>query len=193
MTMQILFYPDAGPPGRRDIIPVNRQPGEDEPTNSANPNVDYHTEQVERVDRSNAGIERHERIISGSEGVEHREEMTHNRAAERQMRLYRSEHLIRFIFGFVEALIGVRVVLHLLGANVENPFAHLVYVLSNLFLFPFFGLIGSPAAGSHVLEIPSLIAIVVYALIAWGLVNLVHAFSIQTTTRTYSSYDRYRN
>jgi len=179
--------------GHRDVIPVNRRSPLDDQTGRTPDSSFRQREQVERVERSDSGVERQERIVSGPDGVEHREELIHNRAAERQMRLYRYEHLIRFIFGFIEVLIGVRVVLHLLGANIANPFAHLVYILSNIFLFPFFGLIGSPAAGNHVLEIPSLIAIAVYALIAWGLVNLVHTFTIQTTTRTYSSYDRYRS
>ncbi|HEX5414444.1 MAG TPA: YggT family protein, partial [Chloroflexota bacterium] len=102
------------------------------------------------------------------------------------------EHLISLIFGCIEVLIGIRVVLHLIGANAANPFASFVYGVSSFFLAPFFGLVGSPAAGRYVLEIPSLVAIVVYALIAWGLVTLLQTFAVQATTRTYSSYDRFR-
>ena len=183
---------DPGSPGHRDVVPMNRESIADESTDPVYPTGGRRTEQVERVDQSDSGIERRERIVNGPTGLEHREEMVRNRAAERQLAIYRAEHLIGLFFGCVEVLIGIRVVLHLLGANIANPFANIVFVVSDFFLAPFFGLVGSPAAGRYVLEIPSIIAIVVYALIAWGLVNLLQTFAVQATTRTHSTFDRYQ-
>src|SRR6266581_62220 len=81
--------------------------------------------------------------------------------------------LIWLLFGILEALIGLRVVLRLIAANPGNPFAELVYGLSYVFVWPFLGLTRTPSANGSVLEISSLIAMFVYALIGWVLVQLV--------------------
>jgi len=77
------------------------------------------------------------------------------------------------LFGILEALIGLRVFLKLIAANPNNPFAELVYNASSLFVWPFSGLTFTPAAAGMVLEIPSIIAMLVYALIAWVIVRLI--------------------
>ena len=182
--------PDSS--GHRDVVPVNREAVEDESLEPGYPTASHRTEQIERVEQSNSGFERRERIVNGPAGLEHREELVRNRAAEQQLAIYRTAHLISFFFGCVEVLIGIRVVLHLIGANQANPFASFIFGVSSFFLAPFFGLVGSPAAGRYVLEIPSIVAIVVYALLAWGLVSLLQTFAVQAATRSYSTYDRYK-
>ena len=66
--------------------------------------------------------------------------------------------LVWLLFGMLEALIGLRVVLRLIAANPHNPFAMLVYNLSYPFVWPFVGLTRTPAANGAVLEISSMIA-----------------------------------
>jgi hypothetical protein len=73
----------------------------------------------------------------------------------------------------LEALLALRIGLKLIGANPDSPFAALIYGFTNLFLFPFAGLIGTPTAGGMVLEISSLIAMLVYALVGWAFERLV--------------------
>jgi hypothetical protein len=73
----------------------------------------------------------------------------------------------------LEALIALRIGLKLIGANPDNPFAAFVYNVSHIFLFPFEGLVGTPAAGGMVLELSSIIAMVVFALLAWALERIV--------------------
>lgn len=75
--------------------------------------------------------------------------------------------------GIVEALIGLRIVLKLIAANPESPFAAFIYNVSAIFLYPFAGLVGTPAAGGVVLELSSIIAMLVYAMLAWGLERIV--------------------
>ena len=50
----------------------------------------------------------------------------------------------------------------------ENLIASLIFGFTDLFLFPFTGLINSPTTGNMVLELSSLFAIIIYGLIAWG-------------------------
>jgi len=97
------------------------------------------------------------------------------REEDREQRLFsfKTTQLIWLAFGLVEALIAMRIVLKLMGANPASLFAAVIYDASYIFLFPFEGLVGTPAAGGVVLELSSIIAMVVYALLAWGIGRLV--------------------
>jgi len=85
----------------------------------------------------------------------------------------RLTQLVWLLFGILEALIGLRVFLKLIAANAGNAFAALVYNASSLFVWPFSGLTRTPAAEGMVLDIPSIIAMLVYALVAWVIVRLL--------------------
>jgi uncharacterized protein YggT (Ycf19 family) len=80
---------------------------------------------------------------------------------------------IYLVFGVIEALIAMRIVLHALGANPNAGFAQLVYGLTAPLVAPFAGLFGNPQANGNVLELQSVVALVVYALVAWVLGKLV--------------------
>ena len=147
-----------------------------------------HTEQT--VD-SRAGVEQRERVVTGQGGIEHRERIVQDTAAEQSLNRLRVSQLIWLLFGIVEGLIGLRVLLKLIGANPDNGFASFIYNAAALFLAPFFGLIGSPSAGGMVLEVPSLIAMLVYALLGWLIMRVISQFFFPPATRSTSTYDRY--
>lgn len=100
---------------------------------------------------------------------------TSQREPERQQRLFtfKATYLIWLFFGILEALLALRLLLKLIGANADSPFAALLYNFTHIFLLPFEGLIGAPAAGGMVLEISTVIAMLVYALVGWALERLV--------------------
>lgn len=80
---------------------------------------------------------------------------------------------VYFIFGAIITFIVLRVVLLLLGANPANAFVDFVYSISAVFVEPFFGVFAyTPTYGPSVIEVTSLIAIITYALVCWGLVSL---------------------
>lgn len=85
---------------------------------------------------------------------------------ERQIFTFKASQLIWLLFGILEALIALRVLLMLIGANPGSSIVALIYGVTAVFLIPFTGLIASPMIGNIVLEISSLFAIGVYALIA---------------------------
>ena len=87
---------------------------------------------------------------------------------EREQRIFtfKATQLIWLLFGILEALIALRIGLMLIGANPNSPIVALIYGFTYLFLFPFEGLVGSPAAGNMVLELSSLFAMLIYGLIA---------------------------
>jgi len=92
---------------------------------------------------------------------------------ERRIFTFKATQLVWLLFGILEALIALRIGLKLIGANPASPIAVFIYGFTSLFLFPFTGLTGTPAAGGMVLEISSMIAMVVYALIAWALERII--------------------
>ena len=108
--------------------------------------------------------------------TDYREVRTTERDSGRGQRVatFRATQVIWLLFGLLEALIALRVVFKLIGVNAVNSFAALLYNVTDLFLTPFANLTGAPAAGGMVLEISSIIAMIVYLLIAWGLERIVY-------------------
>ena len=93
---------------------------------------------------------------------------------KRQIVLRKTTNFVWWFTGIVEGLIGLRVVLRMMAANPGNPFADFVYALSGLFLWPFQTLVNNPSAeGGVVLEVSSIIAMMVYLLLAWVVVELL--------------------
>ena len=88
---------------------------------------------------------------------------------DREQRIFsfKATQLIWLLFGILEVLIALRIGLMLIGANPNSPIVALIYGFTYLFLFLFTGLVGSPTAGNMVLELSSMFAMVIYALIAW--------------------------
>ena len=64
-------------------------------------------------------------------------------------------------------------VLKALGANPVAGFSQLIYSVSAPLVLPFQGIFPTPVTSRSVLELSALVAIVVYALIAWGIVRLI--------------------
>lgn len=83
--------------------------------------------------------------------------------------------VVWFIAGIIIALLALRFILSLLGANRSNAFANFIYDTSHPFVAPFFGLFSYDNINYGVsrFEVYTLIAIVVYALIAYGLARLL--------------------
>src|SRR5205823_2832689 len=79
----------------------------------------------------------------------------------------RGMQLVYLIFGLIEALIAIRFVLKALGASTEASFARFIYGVTAPLVAPFIGLFGNPASQGSVLEVHSIVALIVYALLAW--------------------------
>jgi hypothetical protein len=91
------------------------------------------------------------------------------------------EYLVYFVFGVLEILLGFRLFLKLAGANLTSSFVKVIYGLTGLFVTPFEGifrrLVTSGDQSTLVLEPSTIVALVVYAVLAWGIVKLVRISS----------------
>lgn len=85
----------------------------------------------------------------------------------------KATQIIWLVTGILEALIGIRVVLRLLAASPEAGFAQFIYGITAVFVAPFGLLFQDPSAVGAVLELSSLVAMLIYALAAWGLVRIL--------------------
>ena len=84
-----------------------------------------------------------------------------------------ASRIIWYIAGVLLVLLAFRFVLALLGANPNNQFANFIYSVSHPFVAPFFGLFGyNLHYGVSRFETYTLVAMLVYLVIAWGLARL---------------------
>jgi hypothetical protein len=85
-----------------------------------------------------------------------------------------AERVIWYVAGILLVLLAFRFVLALLGANPNNGFANFIYTVSHPFVAPFFGLFGyNLQYGVSRFETYTLVAMAVYAIVAYGLARLV--------------------
>ncbi|HEX9008700.1 MAG TPA: YggT family protein [Patescibacteria group bacterium] len=91
------------------------------------------------------------------------------------------EYLVYFIFGLIEILLAFRLVLKLLGAGTASGFVEFIYSITAIFVLPFIGIfptaVSQGLSNPSVLEPASIVGILVYAVVAWGVVALVRIFS----------------
>lgn len=89
-------------------------------------------------------------------------------------------YLIYFVFGLLEILLSFRFVFKLLGANPSTGFVDFIYNLSAIFVTPFEGIFNTSlaegAVTTSVFEPATLVALIVYAVVAWGIVALIRVF-----------------
>lgn len=141
-----------------------------------------------------------ERVVTGpaAPATTHTQESevyTEDPYALRRARIYKIQQLIYLLFGILEGLLAIRFVLRLLGANPASGFASFIYGITQPFMTPFANLFGQPAVGGGVLEWNALVAIIVYALIAWVLVKVAWLAGGETrsgvrTSRVNTRIDR---
>lgn len=96
------------------------------------------------------------------------------------------EYLIYFAFGALEILLAFRLILKLLGASTSSTFVSFVYGLSGIFVLPFEGIfrraVTQGIETASILEPSTLVALIVYAVLAWGIVKLTRIFSGEKQT-----------
>ena len=89
----------------------------------------------------------------------------------------RSGRIIYFVLGVIEVLLAFRLIFKLLGANPNSPFVGFIYGISGIFHAPFSGIFSHVttrgAETTAVFEPSIIIAMVVYAIIAAGIVKLL--------------------
>jgi len=71
----------------------------------------------------------------------------------------------------VDALLGFRFLLKLFAANPASPFAKIIYMTTDFFVYPFHNLLSNPSIGNGVFEVTTLIAVLAYIFLTWLLIQ----------------------
>lgn len=127
---------------------------------------------TERGSPAETGLAVQRNVDSMAMRTVHREQAA-RAVSWRQWQLNKATRLIWLATAMLEFLFMMRFVLKLIDANPSAGFAIFIYSVSRLFLLPFLGLTIMPSFGGAVLEIPTLIAMIVYAIWVWLIVRIV--------------------
>jgi hypothetical protein len=100
---------------------------------------------------------------------------------------FRAAAVVGFVVGLVDVLIAARFLGKLLGASSQSAFVHFIYQLSSVMVAPFTGIFGDTGNKTNTFETASLVAIVVYAVIGWGLVVLIRIITAPHGTKPATS------
>ncbi len=86
--------------------------------------------------------------------------------------LYRGTQIVWYILGILEALLAFRFVLKLLGANPTAGFTSFIYTITHPFAAPFLNVFKVTKVVGSVLEWTTILAMLVYWLIAFAIIRL---------------------
>jgi YGGT family len=86
--------------------------------------------------------------------------------------LYRGTQIVWYILGLLEVILAFRFVLKLLGANSAAGFTSFIYGITYPFAAPFLSVFKITDVNGSIFEWTTLLAMLVYWLIAWGIVKL---------------------
>jgi hypothetical protein len=86
--------------------------------------------------------------------------------------LYRGTQIVWYILGLLEVILAFRFVLRLFGANPAAGFTSFIYGITYPFAAPFLSVFKITDVNGSVFEWTTLLAMLVYWLIAWGIVKL---------------------
>lgn len=89
----------------------------------------------------------------------------------------KAKRIVYYILGVLEVLFAFRLIFKLLGANPWSGFVSFIYSASGIFLAPFISIFRSAVTRGNmtqaVLEPATIIGMIVYAILAWGIVKLI--------------------
>jgi hypothetical protein len=95
---------------------------------------------------------------------------THNASSTKL--IYNSTQVVWFILGFVEILLAIRFLFKLFGADSTAGFTNMIYNVTNVLVSPFVSVFQVTYAARSVFEWTTILAGAIYALVAYGIINL---------------------
>lgn len=97
-------------------------------------------------------------------------------APRREVRHFKAVNIIYYITGVIEVFLVFRFLFHLLAANPSSGIVMFVDSVSAPFMAPFNMIFPTSVVGSGAFEWPVLLAMAIYLVVAFGLVQLINVF-----------------
>jgi uncharacterized membrane protein len=133
---------------------------------------------------------REETVTTQQPGYAATEQVVRDIAAERRMGLFQIYRILWSILAFLEILLAFRFFLRMIAASAASGFAVLIYGITGVFVAPFNGLISNPTSGNSSLEVTTLIAMAVYALVFWGIGYVIRMITDRPRARSFTRTTR---
>lgn len=135
--------------------------------------------------------EEHIEVVNRPDEYAQRRVVRRPAAVQRQV-VDRVTQVIWLLVGFLEALIAIRVLLKLIGANPAAAFSQFIYGVTSVFLWPFAGVVSTPGVAQYQLEVNSIIGMVVYAIAGWAITRLIWLLFYRADTDEVTTYKENR-
>jgi len=100
---------------------------------------------------------------------------------------FRAAAIVGLIVGVIDILIAARFLGKLFGASAQSSFVNFIYAVSGPLVAPFQGIFGNAGSKVNTFETADLVAIVVYAVLGWGLVMLIRIITAPRGTKPATS------
>lgn len=100
---------------------------------------------------------------------------------------FRAAAVVGFIVGAIDIFIAARFLGKLFGASSQSAFVNFIYQVSGVFVAPFQGIFGNGGSKGNTFETADLVALVVYAVVGWGIVMLIRIVTAPRGTKPASS------
>jgi uncharacterized protein YggT (Ycf19 family) len=97
---------------------------------------------------------------------------------------WRAGQIVYTIGGIVAVLIVIRIIFELLAANPNAGFSNLIYTITAPLVAPFQGVFPTPQSHGSILDLAAVLAIIVYALLTWGIARLFELIRRRSTPTT---------
>ena len=101
--------------------------------------------------------------------------------------LYRGTQIIWYLLWLLEVILAFRFILKLLAANPSAGFTGFIYSISSPFAAPFLNVFRATKVEGNIFEWTTLLAMLVYGLVAWGIIRLL---SMSKTVSTSEAADK---
>ena len=103
--------------------------------------------------------------------------------------LFRGTQVVWYLFTLLEILLAFRLCLKFTGANPSAGFTSFMYAITWPFAAPFLAVFRTTVVQGKIFEWTTLLAMVVYLLIAWGIVKLLTMSKTVSTPEAAAKLD----
>ncbi|HWR64570.1 MAG TPA: hypothetical protein VN364_00480 [Bellilinea sp.] len=142
---------------------------------------------TENQENNDASVDRREETsITHLPGYTATEQVVLDVAAERRLELFQVYRILGTLLVFLEILLAIRFLLRVISANPDSGFAVLIYGITGILVAPFNGLVSIPILGGITLEVTTLIAMAMYALLFWGIAVVIKLVAYRPTSRKFT-------
>lgn len=86
--------------------------------------------------------------------------------------IFRSTQVVWYVLALLEILLAFRFILKMTAANANAGFASFIYNVTWPFTQPFAAVFGKTQVAGSIIEWTTLLAMLVYLIVAWGIIKL---------------------